>query len=255
MSKNANRVALITGAASGIGRESAIRMAAEEAAVMCADLDIQGAENTANIIIQQGGKAAPYDLDVSDEAAVKEALTQSVRTFGKLDVIFNNAGIGGGSDWKQVVEVNLSGVYHGLLHGAPLLAEQGGGSIINTASIAGLVGFTLPQELLDDPEFHPGASAYVATKHGVIGLTKHFAITYAKKGVRVNAIAPGYIETPMTDGLRELPEGKELLESLHPMGRLGQPEEIASVVSFLASDDASFITGTVIPVDGGYTAR
>jgi NAD(P)-dependent dehydrogenase (short-subunit alcohol dehydrogenase family) len=248
--------ALITGAASGIGRESAIRMATDGASVMCADLDIAGATNTANIIIQQGGKAEAMKLDVSSEAAVKSAIQDTADTFKGINVIFNNAGVAGGDfGWDKTIAINLSGVYYGLFHGASYLADNGGGSIINTASVAGLVGLTGPH--LEDPDVNlpEGAGAYVAAKHGVSGLTKQFAITFGARGVRVNAIAPGYIETPMTAEAREMPGGAEFLSSLHPMGRLGLPEEIASVAAFLASDDASFINGVILPVDGGYTAR
>ena len=250
------KTALITGAASGIGRESAVRMAVDGASVMCADLDMAGAENTANIILQAGGRAEALALDVTEEAAVKGAILKTAETFGGLNVIFNNAGIGGGGlEWDKTIAVNLTGVYYGLFHGAQFMAENGGGSIINTASIAGLRGLFGPQTADPVAQLQPGAGAYVAAKHGVVGLTKQFAITFGPRGVRVNAIAPGYIETPMTADARELPGGVEFLETLHPLGRLGQPEEIAAVASFLASDDASFITGVILPVDGGYTAK
>src|SRR5690606_19896448 len=145
--------------------------------------------------------------------------------------------------------------YYGLAHGARLLAEQGGGAIVNTSSIAGLQGLVgmVPAEGLPDPA--SGVGAYVAAKHGVVGLTKQFALTYARHGVRVNAVCPGYTFTPMTEGLTSAEGGRRFLESLHPMGRLGQPEEIAAAVAFLVSDDASFITGVALPVDGGYSAR
>lgn len=253
-----DKVALITGAASGIGRASAIRMATEGAKVMCADLDAAGAEATANIINQEGGDALGCELNVTNSAAVKAAVERTAETFGKLNVIFNNAGIAGGS-WDQTIAVNLSGVYYGLLHGGQHMANNGGGSIINTASVAGLVGLVGPTSMQQDPdselEMTEGAGSYIAAKHGVSGLTKQFAITFGQRGVRVNAIAPGYIETPMTENIRDLPDGTAFLESLHPLGRLGQPEEIAAAAAFLASDEASFITGVILPVDGGYTAR
>ncbi len=255
MARLHSKVSLVTGAASGIGRESAIRMATDGATIMCADLDMPGAENTANIIIQRGGLAAAIKLDVTSEQSVKDTIHRTAEQFGGLDIIFNNAGVAGGFDWDQSIAVNLTGVYYGLLHGAPFLADHGGGVIINTASVAGLVGLITPGTLDQANNLQPGAGAYVAAKHGVTGLTKQYAVTFGRRGVRVNAIAPGYIETPMTARVRESPEALEFLKELHPMGRLGQPEEIAAVASFLASDDASFITGVILPVDGGYTAR
>ena len=253
MKKLEDKVALITGAGSGIGRESAIRMAADGAAVMCADRDVAGAETTAGIIQNLGGNAGILELDVSDEAQVAAAMPATVKELGGINIIFNNAGIGGAAfGWDTTIAVNLTGVYYGLFHGAPYLAERGGGAIINTASVAGLVGLTGANPTT---ELAPGAGAYTAAKHGVSGLTKQYAISFGKQGVRVNAIAPGYIVTPMTDPVRGIEGGVEYLESLHPMGRLGQPEEIASAAAFLASDDASFINGVILPVDGGYTAR
>ncbi len=253
MAKLADKVALITGAGSGIGRESALRMAKEGAAVMCADRDVEGAETTAGFIQNSGGKAGVLELDVTQEKSVAAALTTTTSELGGLDIIFNNAGVAGaGFGWDTTIAVNLTGVYHGLFHGAPFLADHGGGVIINTASVAGLVGLTSVAQTEELPE---GAGAYVAAKHGVVGLTKQYAVTFGPRGVRVNAIAPGYIETPMTAPARDIDGAISYLESLHPIGRLGQPEEIASAAAFLASDDASFITGVVLPVDGGYTAR
>ena len=257
MSRLDGKKALITGAASGIGRASAERMASEGAAIMCADIDGDGAEQTALTIEQRGGRAAFLALDVSSESEVKGAVEQTVRELGGLDILFNNAGVGGGDiGWDDTIAINLSGVYYGLFHGIPVMVERGGGAIINTASIAGLVGLTLGSMSEDQPvEMVPGTGAYIAAKHGVVGLTKQFAVAYGAKGIRVNAIAPGYIETPMTEGIRKVDGATEYLTSLHPLGRLGQPEEIAAVAAFLASDEASFINGIVLPVDGGYTAR
>ena len=252
--KLTNKVALITGAASGIGRASAEGMAAEGAAIMCADIDAEGAEQTALIIEQRGGTASSMKLDVSVSEEVAHAISQTKSILGNMDILFNNAGIGGG-DWDTTIGINLSRVYYGLHHGARELANNGGGVIINTASVAGLVGLVSSSTPTDIGEISEGAGAYIAAKHGVSGLTKQFALMFGRQGVRVNAIAPGYIETPMTAQFREDPAANEFITSLHPIGRLGQPEEIAAAAVFLASDDASFITGVVLPVDGGYTAR
>ncbi len=248
-----DRVALITGAGSGIGRASAVRFAAEGAAVMCADIDTQAAEGTVALIEEAGGRAASTGFDVTDAGQVQDAIDGTAARFGKVNVLFNNAGVGGGFDWDQTIAVNLTGVFNGLFYAAQKFAKEGGGAIINTASIAGLVGLTGPT--LDIENLEPGSGAYIAAKHGVAGLTKQYAVTFGAFGVRVNAIAPGYIVTPMTAEFREDPETEEYLRSLHPMARLGQPEEIAAAAAFLASDDASFINGVVLPVDGGYTAR
>ena len=248
------KVALVTGAGGGIGRASAERFAREGAAVMCADIDTQAAEGTVASILDAGGQADRLALDVSSEAQVQAAIADTAERFGGLHVLFNNAGVGGGFSWDETIAINLSGVFFGVAHGAAYFAEHGGGAIINTASIAGLVGLTGPHlATLEDLE--PGGGAYIAAKHGVAGLTKQYAVTYGRFGVRVNAIAPGYIETNMTAEMRDDPETLTYLTELHPLGRLGQPHEIAAAASFLASDDASFINGVVLPVDGGYTAR
>ena len=252
------KVALITGAGGGIGRASAIDMAARGAAVMCADINTQAAEGTVALVSEAGGQADSCAVDVSDADEVRRMIEGTAERFGGLNVIFNNAGVGGGYTWDQTIAINLTGVYHGLLIGAPFLAKRGGGAIINTSSIAGLVGLSpsvnAPSlEELEEAEGGPGA--YIAAKHGVAGLTKQFALNYARHGVRVNAISPGFIETAMTAEFREDPEMEAYLISQHPIGRLGRPEEIAAVASFLASADASFVNGVVLPVDGGYTAR
>ncbi|MBI5946695.1 MAG: SDR family oxidoreductase [Chloroflexi bacterium] len=254
MGKLEGKVALITGAGSGIGRASALCFHDEGAAVMCADINLEGARDTAAAISEHGGKAAAIRLDVGDAAAVEGALHETIKELGGLHVLFNNAGVGGGYSWDDLLRINLQGVYNGLFYGCRLLAERGGGAVVNTASIAGLVALMRPPlDNLPAPEY--GSGGYQASKAAVIELTRQFAVDYATRGVRVNAVAPGYIVTPMTALLREVPAAEAYLTNLHPMGRLGQAEEIAAAAAFLASDGASFITGVTLPVDGGYTAR
>ena len=250
MNRLADKVALVTGAGSGIGRASAVRFADEGAHVICADLNTQAAEGTVALIQERGGSSDSLGLDVADEGAVREAIT----SHPDLNIIFNNAGVGAGFSWDETIAINLSGVFYGLSIGADQLARNGGGAIINTASIAGLVGLAGPH-LGDIEEVEPGSGAYIAAKHGVAGLTKQYAVSYGRFGVRVNAIAPGYIETPMTEEFRSDDAVRDYIRDLHPLARYGQPEEIAAAAAFLASEDASFINGVILPVDGGYTAR
>jgi NAD(P)-dependent dehydrogenase (short-subunit alcohol dehydrogenase family) len=250
----ADKVAVVTGAASGIGRASALRLAEAGAAVMCADIDGAGAKATSDEITGAGGRAESLSLDVTDETAVERCLHDSLDALGGLDILFNNAGVGGG-DYERTLDVNLNGVYHGLKHGAALLASRGGGAIVNTASIAGLVGLSSPIERPAEDDARAGSVAYIASKHAVVGMTRQFALQYASQNVRVNAVAPGYIATSMTEMMWEHAPTRAQYEALHPMGRLGQADEIATTVVFLASDAASFITGATLPVDGGYTAR
>ncbi len=250
-----DKVALITGAASGIGRAACIRFAQAGAAVMCADINGDGAKETAESVNGEGGRAASLQLDVTDETAVQKSLQQTLDALGGFDILFNNAGVAG-IGYEGTLAVNQNGVYYGLRHGAALLAERGGGSIVSTASIAGLQGLVQPHALGDGGAMiENDGIAYIASKHAVVGMTRQFAIAYGRRGVRVNAVAPGYIVTPMTEMIREDLSVQHAYEELHLMGRLGLPEEIADAAVFLSSDRASFITGHILPVDGGYSAR
>ena len=236
------KVAMVTGAASGIGRATSLTLAREGAAVMCADINTEGAQETADAIAADGGTAAIVQLDVTDEAAVQAALAATVEELGALHILINDAGISGrGREYHAVIDVNLNGVYYCLEHGAPLIEQHGGGSIVSLSSIMGLVGGSAP--------------AYTASKHGVLGLTRNYALIYGGRGVRVNCVNPGYIETPMTEFMLRDEARREESIALHPIGRLGKPEDVANAILFLASDDASFVTGVALPVDGGYTAQ
>ena len=245
--------ALVTGAASGIGRATALAFAREGAWVAAADLTLEGAQKTVAAIEAQGGQAVAIAVDVTDEAAVKAMVAAAVAAFGGLDCAFNNAGIAPyqvnaagvptadleEAAWSRLLEVNLTGVWRCLRHEVAQMRSQGGGAIVNTASIAGLVGL-------------PGSVAYVVGKHGVVGLTKAAAIDHAADHIRVNAVCPGYIETPMTeDTMRR--RGERVIART-ALGRMGKPEEIAEAVVWLCSDRASFVTGSAWTVDGGYTA-
>ena len=236
------KTALITGAGKGIGRAIALRFAGEGAGVVIAEIDEAAGRAVAEEITSAGGKALFVKTDVTQEQQVKAAIDRAADSFGRLDVLVNNAGIGRG-DWHAVIDINLNGVYYGCRHGAEAMAAAGGGVIINLSSIFGLVGGGI------------GIEPYVATKHAVLGLTREFALAYAGRNVRVNCINPGFIETEMIREATESPELRQLLEGQTPMGRLGRPEEVASAALFLASDDSSFMTGAPLVIDGGWTAR
>lgn len=251
MAELEDKVAIVTGAASGIGRSTALALAREGAQVVVSDVDEAGGQETVRLIEQQGGEAIFVKTDVSDPGAVEALVDKAVETYGRLDVMVNNAGIGGEQalladysleNWNRVIGINLSGVFYGMKYAIPAMLASGGGSIINVASILGQVGFAT-------------APAYVAAKHGIVGLTKNAALEYSAQGVRVNAVGPGFIRTPMIEQLEEDEATNQMLVSMHPIGRLGEPEEVAELIVWLASDKASFVTGSYYPVDGGYLAR
>jgi NAD(P)-dependent dehydrogenase (short-subunit alcohol dehydrogenase family) len=245
-----DKSALVTGAASGIGRATARRLATAGANVAVVDVDVEGGEETIEMIEEEGGTAEFIETDVSQEDEVEAMVETIVDTFGSLDAAHNNAGIEGDNEttveqteenWNRVISTNLKGVWLCMKYEIPAMLKSDGGAIVNTSSISGQTG--------------AGAAPYVASKHGILGLTRTAAVEHAQNGVRVNAICPGTVDTPVAERYREKsPEEFEQFVQMHPMGRIGEPMEIAHAVTWLLSEEASFATGDMFQVDGGFMA-
>jgi NAD(P)-dependent dehydrogenase (short-subunit alcohol dehydrogenase family) len=248
------KVALVTGGGSGIGRASVLAFAREGAKVVVADVNVEGGAETVRLIKEADGEAIFVKVDVSQATEVEAMVNQTVETYGRLDCAFNNAGIAGTplvstadyveEVWDDVISINLKGVWLCLKYEILQMLKQGGGAIVNTASVAGLVGTRV------------AGMAYAASKHGVVGLTRTAALEYAQKGLRINAVCPGWIHTPMADAVASgKPELEKLIIERHPIGRVGTPEEVAEAVVWLCSNAASFVTGHLMAVDGGFVAQ
>jgi len=252
MKKLQDRIGLVTGAGSGIGRSAALAFAREGAKVVVADIVTQGGEETVQMIKNAGGEAIFVKSDVTQEAQVEALIKKAIDTYGRLDCAFNNAGIDGETTglvacsqelFDRVMNINVKAVWLCMKYEIAAMLKQGKGAIVNTSSIAGLTGLA-------------GNPGYVASKHGVLGLTRMAALENAKTGIRVNAICPAAIATPMVKGLLEKnPAMEPFVVGMQPMGRLGQPEEVADAVVWLCSDESSFITGHPLPLDGGMMAQ
>jgi NAD(P)-dependent dehydrogenase (short-subunit alcohol dehydrogenase family) len=245
------KVAIVTGGGSGIGQAACHLYAREGAKVVVSDIDEKGSNETCRAIQEMNGEAAFVRADVSNPGDCQALVDATLEKYSRLDLAFNNAGIGGEANltgeysiegWQKVININLSGVFYCMRYEIPAMLKTGGGAIVNMASILGQVGFSK-------------SPAYVAAKHGVVGLTRTAAIEYAQQGLRINSVGPAFIHTPLISGLEQDTKIRDYLISLHPIGRLGEPEEVAELVILLSSGTASFVTGAYYAVDGGYLAR
>ena len=244
-----SKVAIVTGAGSGIGEATALTFAKEGARVTVADVVDSAGNDTVEQIRAAGGDAKYVHTDVTSASDIQGMVSTTISNYGKLDVLFNNAGIAmrlavadlPEDDWDRCIDINLKGAYLGSKYAIPAMIANGGGSIINTASIYGIVG-------------GPNRAAYVASKGGVVNLTRGMALDYAETNIRVNCICPGYTDTPIIQNIVETPAKYKALADQHPLGRLAKPLDIAYGALYLASDESAFVTGIALPIDGGYTA-
>ncbi|HSL29070.1 MAG TPA: glucose 1-dehydrogenase [Anaerolineales bacterium] len=245
------KVALVTGGGSGIGQAACHLYAREGAKVVVSDIDEKGGAEVVRTIQDMAGEATFIRADISRPEDCQAMVQAALDRFGRLDIAFNNAGIGGEANltadysvegWQKVIDINLSGVFYCTKYEVPAMLQSAGGAIVNMASVLGQAAFAQ-------------SPAYVAAKHGVVGLTKTTAVEYGNQGIRVNAVGPGFIRTPLISNLEEDQQIRDYLVSLHPMGRLGESEEVAELVIWLSSDKASFVNGAYYAVDGGYLAR
>jgi NAD(P)-dependent dehydrogenase (short-subunit alcohol dehydrogenase family) len=248
-----DKVALVTGGGSGIGKAAALEFAKKGAKIALADINVEGGEQTAHQLVEAGGEAIFIKADISKSEEVRSLIKKVVSVYGSLDCAVNNAGVEGKraslaacteEDWERVIDINLKGVWLCMKYEIPYMREQGGGSIVNMASIAGLRSGL------------QRFSTYTASKHGVVGLTKAAAVEYAKAGIRINAICPGFIQTPMIEGnSQQNAQLEKVVKEVVPAGRFGTPEEIAEAVIWLSSTAASFVNGHTLVVDGGFMAQ